>query len=102
MATETNFGGTATPIFVGEDLTLAFTVTGESDITGWTISFAVGSVTKTSGGGGITMLTNVATVTLGAADTTALGPGAAAYRLRRTDSGNNTVLAYGQVSLYPS
>lgn len=98
MATETDLTG----IFSGEDRAVQYTVTDSNgtpvDVTGWAISWVAGNVTKTVGSGVAltTPASGVVTVTLAAADTTAL-LGTTAYRFRRTDSGFNTVLAYGRV-----
>lgn len=96
MAVQSTIGLRPNPIFPGEDVTITFTVTGV-DVTGWAMSFAVGTVTKTVGSGvTLTDPTNgVLTVTLAAADTTTLGAGDKDFKLRRTDSGSNAVVAHG-------
>lgn len=100
MAIESNVTG----IFSGEDRSIQFTVKDSAgaavDVTGWAISFVAGNVTKTVGSG-VTLTTpaaGVVTVALGATDTTAL-LGGNNYKLRRTDTGYNTVLAYGSITV---
>lgn len=99
--------------FRGEDKALVFTIvqsdgTTKQNITGWTMTFRMGStqfgspvITKTPV---LTDPTNgVCTVTLASADTSALtNEGADAtyyYDLRRTDSGSRTELAYGSIAI---
>lgn len=86
----------------GEDVTITVTMNPATSLSGWTLSFTTtedqGSalITKTTSSGiTVTDATNgIFTVTLAAADTSAL-PGSYGYRIRRTDSGQNTLLAYG-------
>lgn len=96
MATETNFGRASDKAFVGEDIDLVFTVT-STDVTGWTVECAVGSVSASVA---LTDAANgVITASLVSANTTSLGAGVHSYKLRRTDAGDNTVLAYGTLTL---
>lgn len=101
-------------IYAGEDITLTVSpASGVSptDITGWSLSFTLltklgGSTvfTKTTGGGGIT-ITNasggVFTVTISASNSTQT-PGSYVYFIRRTDSGNVSVLTKGRLTIKPS
>lgn len=103
MAIKTNLGD-PNPIFAGEDRDLVFTVFGETgeveDITGWSVSFTSGGVSKTVGAGiALTSPTSgVLTVSLSSTDTTSL-TGGTDWKLRRTDSGLNTVLGYGRFAV---
>lgn len=100
MATKANLGKSPTQIFVAEDRNVVFTVVDDDgvavDITGWAVSFVSGVVTLTVGSG-ITLTTpasGILTVVISSANTTLL-LGSGDYKLRRTDSGFNTVLSYG-------
>ena len=92
-------------IFAGEDRDLVYTVADSAgaavDVTGWAISWVAGAVTKTVGAGVAltTPASGVVTVTLAAADTEALSGLLSHYRLRRTDTGANVVLAYGRIKV---
>lgn len=121
MAFEQNIGATE-DYFLGEDKILDFEVydnTGAAiqDITGWAMRFRLRKqldgdpivFTKTTGGSGITITgtynsdpatnTQRARVTIDDTDTDNLQPGNYPYNLWRTDSGSETVLAYGYVTL---
>lgn len=100
MAIQSTIGQLPNPVFAGEDVVITFTIT-STDITGWALSFVAGAVTKTVGSG-ITITdgaNGVCTVDLAAADTTALGAGDTSFKLRRTDSGSNTVLSFGTLRI---
>lgn len=100
MAIQSTIGQGPNEMFAGDDATITFTVIG-TDITGWAISFVAGSVTKTVGSG-VTITdgaSGVCTVDLLAADTTTIGAGDTSFKLRRTDSGDVTVLAHGTLRL---
>lgn len=101
-----------TPVtfFRGEDVVLTVTLTPPTNITGWSLTFTVKNnlggtteVTKDNGGtGGISITSagnGIFTVTILRSDTTGLAIQAYVYDIRRTDSGNNTVLAFGCINL---
>ena len=106
MATETDLGVDANPIFSGEDRTIVFTVKDADDVvedlTSWAVSFVAGALALTVGAGIVltTPLSGVLTVTLTAAQTAALNE-FTGYKLRRTDTDANTVLAFGNVRVQP-
>jgi hypothetical protein len=91
-------------IFQGEDVSLNFTLTPPADITGWTIVSTIKDKL-----GGTTQFTPVVTITdagrgkfkaaLPRANTSSLSPGDFVWDVRRTDSGNNTVLAHGELTV---
>lgn len=95
-------------LFRNADTVLRITVTGGA-LTGqalrWRLQrspFEAALITKTSGGGAITLDgTDTAVVDLDAADTAALLPGTYQHRLERTDAGSVTVLSYGWAILEP-
>lgn len=106
-------------IFVGEDRSPHWDVKQSDDataqtMTGWALTFEVldkrgGTVqlTKTTGAGEITIgngdgTDDRATVTLSDADTEALGDGKFYYQLRRTDAGNESQIAYGDLIILPA
>lgn len=91
------------------------------DITTWAISFMVKSypqdadgsavITKTTSSGitingtfNVNPSTNTqqATVTIADTDTSSLAPGTYYWEMKRTDNGNETVLAYGKLELLAS
>lgn len=99
---------------VGEARTLRYDVVDSAgspqNMTGFALLWeladqdGVVQVSKTSGGGGITIgngdgTNDRATVTVAQADTEALTPGTYTHRLRRTDAGSELVLAYGYAEL---
>ena len=106
MAIKTNIS-----FFRGEDVTLAITVTDEL-IAGWGLAFSVAkgygqiaSFTKATGGAGITITDGAAgefEVTIADIDTDALATGNYVWDVKRTDAGQEVVLAYGQLSLKPN
>lgn len=100
-------------VFAGETKQLQFSVTDSADspqtMTGWTLEFVIRTqvgattalLTKTTASG-IAIANGAgtndrATVTLTAANTTAVGAGTFSYALRRSDSGSEQVLAYGSL-----
>jgi hypothetical protein len=109
--------------FIGEDKTLPFEVydgAAEStiiDVTGWAMEFRMRLqiegdrvvLTRTTGGSTITITgsfnanpttnTQRVNVLVEDTDTDNLQPGRYYYVLRRTDAGNETVLAYGDIAL---
>lgn len=95
-----------------EDQSLQFTVLDSAgaavNITGWTLTFTLydraGTTvhTETSAGGGIALTapaSGILAVTVGATELAAASAGNYYYRLIRTNSGNATVVAYGDVVL---
>lgn len=110
-------------MFLNTDRTEVFSIlniteTAATNITGWALSWmlkrrqtdldADALLTKTTAGGiaisGVfnsvpATNTQVATVTLAAADTKALPAGDWYFELKRTDAGFETVLAYGSFAL---
>ena len=103
MATRTDIVPPTYYVFAGEDRTLTFTVVDEDsaavDITGWTLSMDIGDGTVTNAGSISDATAGILTVTLSAANTTTLSGTKLQYRLRRTDSGSNTVLAHGVIKV---
>jgi hypothetical protein len=91
-------------VFAGEDKSLRFTIYDSAgavaNITGWTLSWKLetqqgGSVQVTKSGTVTDGPNGIATVTLLAADTSALAGGTYFHHLDRTDSGFNGVLSAG-------
>ena len=92
---------------VGEDKSLVVTVTG-TDITGWTIEFAMAQeyggpalFTKTVGSG-IALTTpasGIFTVTISDTDTDGLEAGDYVWDAKRTTAGQEYVVAYGKATL---
>jgi hypothetical protein len=96
--------------FIGEDKSLVYTITagGASvNISGWTIQWALSA---TQGGAPVltktasltTPTSGICTVVLASADTLSLNTATTTdyfYRLRRTDTGSRSELAYGSVDL---
>jgi hypothetical protein len=95
--------------FQGEDVTVQVTVTGVN-ITGWALALAVATgygttplftkttvsgITITDGAGG------VFDVAIADIDTDALEAGGYVWEAKRTDAGQETVLAYGEFELKP-
>lgn len=96
------------PIYRGEDVDIVLTTTDDGTITGWTVS-AIASVQHESGGA-ITKTTTASqvaidnaarriTISLLNADTVSLPPGKLVWEVRRTDSGNNRMLAGAEQDL---
>jgi hypothetical protein len=96
--------------FRGEDVALTVTLTPPTSISGWSLTFTVrdrpgGTVklTKDNGGtGGLTITdagNGVFKVTIARADTQTLTVQAYVYDIRRTDSGNNAIIAFGSINL---
>lgn len=108
--------------FIGEDKTLEFEIYDSTEaliqnVTGWAMLFRLRRIsesdavlfTKTTGGSTITIAGTYnadptvnaqrTSVVIDDTDTDNLQPGKYAYWLWRTDSGNETVLAYGDVTL---
>lgn len=114
---------TALSMFLDTDRTLVFTILDVTElivtnITGWALSWMLkadkkdldvrAALTKTTAAGIVisgtfnavpATNTQVATVTLAAADTKPLAPGLWYYELKRTDAGFETVLAFGKFTL---
>lgn len=103
MATKKDLVPSFAFVFSGEDRDLVYTIDTTEDISAWSFSWDAGggTVTKTSGAGIVTTdaAAKQVTVTLAAADTAALEGAKVQYRFRRTDSGSNTVLAYGFIQV---
>lgn len=91
------------PIYRGEDVTLVFTMTPTTDITGWTISTRVKQTATdpTSLVSASATITNAAagifTVALSAAQTNLLPAGQLPYDVWRTDSGSAAALSVGML-----
>jgi hypothetical protein len=94
----------------GEDVTVTDTITA-TDITGWSLTFSLkrqygdasALLTKTVGAG-ITITSagsGIFTVAIARADTTGLDPRTYVYDIQRTDSGHQTVLTTGNLTLLP-
>ncbi len=90
--------------FQGEDIFLTLVLTPPQDITGWTlqgtvrnalggtVQFSYAGVVSDAGRGTFT-------ITWGRSNTSTLAPGDYVWDVRRTDSGKNTVLAHGQITV---
>jgi hypothetical protein len=108
--------------FIGEDKTIAFEIYSSDeatmqDVTGYAVEFKMRIkadsdkvvLTRTTGASTITITGSYASaqatntqrvnVLVEDTDTDNLQPGAYSYSLRRTDAGNETVLAYGDIVL---
>jgi hypothetical protein len=96
--------------FRGEDVTLTVTLTPPTNITGWSLTFTIRDklggavkITKDNGGtGGLTLtdaINGVFKVTIARADTLTLAVQSYVYDIRRTDSGNNAIVAFGSIQL---
>lgn len=111
MTGEQQIPETTLRLIRGQDVTLRFTLDRKRDVTGWTVSFVVrtriGQTAAISKTATLTDTTyGVFTVSLAKADTSGLtvsellSEGEEYYwDLKRTDSGANTVLAYGSLEL---
>ena len=106
-------------IFTGEDKTITFDVT-QADgttpqvMTGWALTWELKAsvtgavqISKTTTAGTIALSNKFgtndrATVTIADGDTETVGGGAYYHHLRRTDAGNEQILAYGDVTLKAS
>lgn len=89
--------------FLGEDKALVFTIEGQN-ITGWNLSFQMDLgpelVVKTSPSSGISFTnpsSGVCQVLINSADL--VRAGTYDFKLRRTDSGNQTILSYGDATV---
>lgn len=92
---------------MGEDLLLTFTATTVTPIAGWTISLSIydfpggtlllGPIPATL----VDVVNGVFTVALSSANTSAVGRMNRFLQVRRTDTGDNTVLAEGAVIVNP-
>lgn len=96
--------------FVGEDKSLVYTITAAGsavNISGWSIQWAMSA---TQGGAAVltktatltTPTSGICTVVIASADTLSLNTSSTTdyfYRLRRTDTGSRSELAYGSVDL---
>jgi hypothetical protein len=90
--------------FQGEDVLLNFNLSPPQDITGWTLTGTVKDKL-----GGTVQFTFTPTITdagkglfqvaWSRAQTSALNPGDYVWDVRRTDAGNNSVLANGEITL---
>ena len=106
MATKTDIS-----MHRGEDKTLRVTVTG-TDISGWSLQFALArgygqsnEFTKATGGSGIDItngLSGIFEITLADTDTADLDTGGYVWDVKRTDAGQEAVLAYGALNLKPN
>jgi hypothetical protein len=91
-------------IFQGEDIVLSFTMVPPTDITGWTIVSTIRDKL-----GGALQFNPVVSITdagrgkfklaLGRSNTSNLSPGDYVWDARRTDSGSNSVLAHGEMTV---
>lgn len=95
-------------LFSGEDRTVRFIVLdadgAAQNVTGWAMSFVVGSWLTLTTGAGVTLTTpasGIVDVSLSAANLAMLSGKSLHYKLRRTDAGSNTVMAYGTLSVRP-
>ncbi len=92
---------------LGEDLTFTFTATANTTISGWSFSTTIydaqggASLFSTTAASITDANAGVFTVPLNAASTTTIGRGAKWIQVRRTNSGVNTVLAEGPVTVTP-
>ncbi len=101
-------------LFIGEDRSLEFTVVDAAgaaqDISGYALEWVMreapnstnAAITKTTGGGGITITDGpggVCSVAIEDTDTLSLLPGRYFHTLRRTDDGVETVLSFGEAVL---
>lgn len=90
-------------IYEGEDITIVFTVTGVSDVTGFTFQFVVKQSATASGAAlftGSCSVTGVQQVTVtGDCDLTG---GSYTYGLRRTDAASETQYAQGMFTVTSS
>jgi hypothetical protein len=97
--------------YKGEDVTLTVTMSPATNITGWTLAFTVKqkygdaiAVVSKSTSSGITItdaVNGVFTVTIASADTNLLDQQGYVYDIQRTNAGNRTVLAIGNLTLLP-
>ena len=117
MATESPIRKTD-GLFRGEDKVLQYTIVDSADvavnITGWTFtwimragaSYAGTALLELTSAGGACAITNAAggimTVTITDTQLDPIQPGTYYYELWRNNAGNETVLAYGDVTLRPS
>lgn len=125
MAKQTDLTGT-NGLFLGVDYTYPFTIkngaeTACVDISGWALSYLVKrqavepdgqAMLSKQTGNGITISgvfsadpalnTQVATVAIADTDSQLLEAGECVYELKRTDTGAETVLAYGALTLIRS
>lgn len=95
--------------FIGVDHQYVCTEADGTAMTGWTLSFmikkratdadAAALKTLTTAGGAIGISGAVATVSVADTDTDSLDAGVYAWELKRTDTGAETVLGYGQFRL---
>jgi hypothetical protein len=97
-------------LFVGETKGIAVTVIGGVNITGWNIAFNLWRLgpqiqlvlTKTVAGGGITIINGPGSqyqINWLAADGITLGPGLYWHESDRTDTGQEGILTYGNVTV---
>jgi hypothetical protein len=90
--------------FQGEDILLTFSLVPPQDITGWTLT---GTVRNQLGGTSQFTFSpsvtdagrGVFTASWSRSQTSGLSPGDYVWDIRRTDSGKNTVLAHGQITV---
>jgi hypothetical protein len=103
MAQLNNIGGTNSP-FKGEALTLSFTMTPVTNITGWTITFTL----KRAQTDPVAVKTQAAVIVSGPAGTftvsllkadTNIKPGTYYYDVQRTDGGSEAVLSIGTFTI---
>ena len=94
--------------FPGDDVSIRFTLTPPTDITGWSLTFTVRNkpggttqFTKTVGSGIALTDTGrgIFTVTINSADTSSLASGDYEWSVKRTDAGSNVVLSHGYLYL---
>lgn len=89
---------------IGEDRTISWAISG-ADFTGDTIDFwmathelAAANTLEKSGTGGVA----TASVSIADTDTESLNPGVYYYEVKATESGVETVLAWGNIDLAPA
>lgn len=90
-------------IYEGEDITVVFTVTGVSDVTGFTFAFEVKQTAASAGAPlltGTPSITGIQQVTV-TADANLTG-GSYVYGLRRTDAASETQYAQGVFTVITS
>jgi hypothetical protein len=97
---------TALEMAVGEDVTLALTMSPIVDISGWTITFTVARDVNTPSPKLITKTASIVSgpagtfsVAMQAVDTSAIVPGVYQWDAWRTDTGSNRRLGYGTFTL---
>ena len=92
-------------IYKGEATQLAFTMTPTTDITGWTLTFSLKpnasdpTASLTIAGAITNAAAGTFTITISHAQTGGLASGTYAYDVQRTNSGSETVLSIGVITV---